>query len=115
MPGVIGGKPAPRHVYSAIVKNDTTHELLLKALYEMPHDGTDTFEVTLPPQGVVALPQKIISEGTCNLTGHIVNIAVTGPNVAIELKGPFNVASPTKDHPFIISASDEGVVMREGH
>eukprot|EP00331_Platyophrya_macrostoma_P034745 CAMPEP_0176440192 /NCGR_PEP_ID=MMETSP0127-20121128/20418_1 /TAXON_ID=938130 /ORGANISM="Platyophrya macrostoma, Strain WH" /LENGTH=99 /DNA_ID=CAMNT_0017824657 /DNA_START=55 /DNA_END=351 /DNA_ORIENTATION=+ len=99
MVGGVGGVglAAPRHVYSAIVKNQTEHDLTLKATYELPHHTIDHLEVLIPANGVVSLPQKIITEGTCNLTGHIVELAVTGENINIDLKGPFNVSSPVKD------------------
>lgn len=81
----------------------------------MPHNGVDHLEVVIPANGIVSLPQKTITEGTCSLTGHISGLAVNGPNMAVELKGPFNVFSPVKDHPFVILASDNGLLVREGH
>ena len=106
---------APRHVYSAVIKNQTHHDLQLKATYEMPHGSIDHFEVLIPAQGLVALPQRLVTEDACTLTGHIVHISVTGENMSAEIKGPYNVHSPTKDHPFVICATETGLLMSEGH
>lgn len=106
---------APRHVYSAVIKNQTNHDLTVKATYELPKDeGVDHFEVLLPAQGLIAIPQRLVEDGSCTLTGHIVNLSVTGESLSVELKGPYNVQSPTKDHPFVICATETGLLISEG-
>jgi hypothetical protein len=107
---------APRIVYSAVVKNQTNHDLTLKASYEMPkQQGGEHFEVLLPANGLAVIPQRLVQDETCTLTGHIISITVVGGGSLLsEAKGPFNVSHPTKDHPFLVSETETGILIREG-
>nr|CCC91090.1 conserved hypothetical protein [Trypanosoma congolense IL3000] len=86
---------APRHVYSAIVRNLTPKEVMLKAFYAMPNAGDEETVVNIKPGGTARLEQKIVEMSTYSMTAHIRRVEVEGAF----LESPFDgVFSPVKEY-----------------
>lgn len=106
----------PRHVYTANVRNATSDAVALTVVYELPlAKGTATVELSVEPNATAALEQKLVEEGTCTYTAHIVSISATRGEETVKVEGPYNVNSPTKDHPFTVELSGEKLAIREGN
>ena len=108
----------PRHVLTANVRNATAESISLTITYEMPLDKAHTTsELTVEPNATVAVEQKLVEQETCTFTANIISIAAkrSGDAEAVKLDGPYNVNSPTKDHPFTVEVQGEQLIVREGH
>ena len=94
----------PRHVYSAIVKNESDKDATVTATYEVPAaDNTTTTaeaQITVAAGAEGKFEEKTVVAGTATLIGNITSIAVAGGS---KVTGPF-VSGPTKDFVFTIAA-----------
>ncbi|ORC90795.1 uncharacterized protein TM35_000072190 [Trypanosoma theileri] len=96
--------PAPRMVYSAVVRNTASRPAKLRVIYAMPKGPHQEEQVRVAPGKSLKLNQKLVHQGSAVLTGHIQRILIEGEkHHAATLEAPFEgVISPVKDYPLEI-------------
>ncbi|PWV15625.1 hypothetical protein C3747_28g221c [Trypanosoma cruzi] len=88
---------APRHVYSALIRNTTTISVTVLVTYSMPNEmPQETVQLLIPPGEEARAERKLVEEDTVTWTGFISKVAVEGGQ---SMSAPFlGVFSPVNDY-----------------
>ena len=91
----------PKHVYSAIVKNESDKEAVVTAVYEVPAEGnptTESVKINVAAGSEGKFYEKTVTVGAAEFVANIVSLAVEG---GASVAGPF-VSGPTRDFVFTV-------------
>ena len=92
----------PKHVYSAIVKNESDKEVIVTAVYEVPAEGnkatTESVKINVAAGSEGRFEEKIVTFGGAAYISNITSLAVDG---GASVAGPF-VVSPVRDFVFTV-------------
>lgn len=102
----------PRHVYSAVISNRSGVTISVHAVYQTPPDGhAEHFQDSVPADGTLTIPQKLVESGTMTMTGHIQQVTVTASDGrTAELQAPMGVTAPKKNWPLHVVVRDDSTL-----
>eukprot|EP00759_Apiculatamorpha_spiralis_P037432 PhF_6_TR37279/c0_g1_i2/m.54949 len=109
----------PRHIYSALIHNQTTAPIHVKASYEVPPENKiQIFETIIAPGFNGEVPQRIVPAGTMTMTAHVSALFISlvgaaSPPKTVSGQAPFKVVSPVKMYNFIVKESDAALTLEE--
>lgn len=93
----------PRHVYSAVVKNEGSSEIKVAVTYTF-HDGsTEIEEEPIAAGGDFTFGDKTKVEGTMTTIAHITEVTALSQGNSASVTHPFNVSSPTRGYVFTVT------------
>ncbi|KAH9579877.1 hypothetical protein LSM04_003494 [Trypanosoma melophagium] len=103
--------PAPRIVYSAVVRNTAARPVKLRVTYAMPNGPNEEEHVRVAPGERVKLNQRLVHQGSAVLSSHIQRILIEGEvHRESMFEAPFEgVTSPVKNYAMEV-AQESGVL-----
>ena len=102
----------PRHVYSAVLSNQTSSAIKVAITYQVPPDGhPESVEFNIEAGGSAEVPQKLVEQGSMTMTAHIIQVNVND-GAAVE-NAPLGIWSPTKNYPIEIFSDGDKIGIRQ--
>ena len=113
---MLGGRPAPKDVYSAVVTNAINEAVMVHVTYKMPTEesgGVYKDSKGLKPGDEWVLDRKVVKSGTMDLTATIVSLIVeTDGGSPVEVTAPMpGVSGPEANYPIHIVTDDSNSVQ----
>eukprot|EP01012_Entosiphon_sulcatum_P013109 TRINITY_DN1836_c0_g1_i1.p2 TRINITY_DN1836_c0_g1~~TRINITY_DN1836_c0_g1_i1.p2 ORF type:complete len:123 (-),score=34.06 TRINITY_DN1836_c0_g1_i1:58-399(-) len=109
---------APRDVYSVIVYNNTGANLELKVTYQKPGGkawDVEWAESRIPTGSRHPFGEKQFEKDGCKYAFVITKLEATNPTgLTASVDAPFNVHSPTKDHPITFTLEGGQLKFTQG-